>query len=51
MLLEIHAPHETEMVEWDQHLIRRVLMNLMNNALAYSQSDVQCRLNCESDII
>jgi PAS domain S-box-containing protein len=51
LLLEIHAPHETEMVTWDQQLIRRVLMNLMNNALAYSQSDVQCRLNCEADTI
>lgn len=51
IVLEVQAAHDRELVTWDQHLARCILMNLLNNALKYSQETVRCSLHCEDSLI
>ncbi|MDX2139150.1 MAG: PAS domain-containing sensor histidine kinase [Chloroflexota bacterium] len=45
--LETTSLNEIEMVTWDQNLARRIIVNLLNNALIYSKEPVQCRVECQ----
>jgi PAS domain S-box-containing protein len=51
ILLETNSLKEVEPVTWDQNLIRRIIMNLLNNALIYSSEQVHCYLECLDDIV
>lgn len=51
IVLEVVSQNDAEAVTWDQNLIRRILMNLLKNALRYSQEPIQCRLNFASDSV
>jgi len=44
--LEIETQNEQELVFWDESLVRRVFMNLLSNAISYSQDAIHCRLQC-----
>jgi PAS domain S-box-containing protein len=51
IVLDVSAAHDIEWVTWDQHLTRRIVMNLLNNALKYSQGSVVCSLYCEDSVV
>jgi signal transduction histidine kinase len=45
------AEHEQEVVRWDPSLYRRIVMNLLNNALKYSSGAIRCILECTENTI
>lgn len=51
VLVAVHSTQETESVTWDANLSRRIIMNLLNNALKYSTKDVHCVVECEAEAI
>jgi len=42
---------EPETVTWDKQLVRRIITNLIQNAIKYSETDVTCTLTCERNMI
>lgn len=51
ILLEVTSAQDTETVRWDQNLARRIIMNLLNNALIYSSEPVHCYVECQEEVI
>lgn len=49
--LSIQTCQESELVTWDQHLIRRIIVNLLQNALKYSEDRVNCSLVCQAETL
>lgn len=51
VVLTLNSPNETEMVTWDQHLLRRIVINLLQNALNYSKAPVDFSVTLEDDAV
>ncbi len=49
--LQIRPGECPQMVTWDRHLIRRIIVNLLQNALKYSDSQVTCTMICDEQEI
>ncbi|MBK8033648.1 MAG: PAS domain S-box protein [Chloroflexi bacterium] len=49
--LEVTSDGEQALVTWDTSLMRSSLMNVLSNALKYSQGSTLCRLECEETVI
>ncbi|MBK8025470.1 MAG: sensor histidine kinase [Chloroflexi bacterium] len=49
--VDITTPNRSEEVSWDRGLARRILFNLLNNALKYSSQSVRLGLRCDADMI
>ncbi len=45
--LDIQSRLQTETVTWDMNLLRRILLNLLQNALKYSEDEVRCDVDCK----
>ncbi|MBW4438325.1 MAG: PAS domain-containing sensor histidine kinase [Pleurocapsa minor GSE-CHR-MK-17-07R] len=51
VVLTMNSANETEMVTWDQHLLRRIVINLLHNALNYSKAAVDFKVSFEGDSV
>ena len=49
--LDIDPTHDHDIVNWDENLLRRILMNTLNNAVKYSSEDVILKVDFEEDLI
>lgn len=51
IILYINGHDAGEMVTWDENLVRRILMDLLGNALKYSDTDVICSVESQKETI
>ena len=51
ILLQTDEPTDGGMVTWDENLLRRIVMNLINNALKYSIDEIVCHINMTVDTV
>jgi len=51
ILLQFNASHDAEYVTWDQQLARRIIMNLLNNALNYSKESIHFYVECKDTVL
>jgi len=51
IILQLDNAEDEESVTWDQNLVRRILINLLTNALKYSDDTVTCQIYGFKDTI
>jgi PAS domain S-box-containing protein len=51
VVLHTNSHDEGETVTWDQNLLRRILMNLIGNALKYSDDDIEFNISINEETV
>lgn len=49
--LEVLRSTESSIITWNENLVRRIVMNLLSNAIHYSTQSIQCLVECEAHLI